>query len=100
MEHVVQFGVNIDDEKIQQAVIGAATKQVEEKLSHELFNYYYRSSQIQGLSEYTQELVKKKLDDWKDEIIAGAIKVVAESIKNTKKYKEAVKSLEDIIGKE
>lgn len=29
MEHVVQFGINIDDDRISQAVVNEATKQAE-----------------------------------------------------------------------
>lgn len=50
MEHVVQFGINVDDNCIEQAVVKETTKQICNKLNEQIFVKEYYSGKYHGLS--------------------------------------------------
>lgn len=97
MEHIIQFGITIDDdaikknieEKATNKIVGAVTQSMKDKL----FNRYG------GFTYDSQEMFKQFLDKYKDEIIANAVDQVVDSIKRSKKYKEALaKVAEEMIS--
>lgn len=97
MEHIVQFGITIDDdvikknieEKATNKIVGAVTQSLKDKL----FNRYG------GFTYDSQEMFRQFLDKYKDEIIANAVDQVVDSIKRSKKYKEALaKVAEEMIS--
>lgn len=92
MEHIIQFGVTIDDNAIKKRIEESAKKQITEDISKDIkktiINSYGWSSD--GLTEYGEKLVKSVMEQYKDEIIAGAVQSVADSIKRSKKYKEVL----------
>lgn len=87
MEHIIQFGVSVDDEKIEQAVVESAAREVE-KVFKEQRGYYSRN----GIDarEVIEGCVNKKLDEWKEDIILEAGKQLCDSLKRTKLVKETV----------
>lgn len=98
MEHIIQFGVTIDDEKIKQHIEERATKQIcdsiTQSMKDKLFNGRYG-----GFSYEAEEMIGKFLDKYKDEIIANATAQVVESIKRSKKYKTALTQIaEEMIS--
>lgn len=97
MEHIVQFGISIDDEAIEKKVVDIASRQLTTDLRSQIFEiggYYYNDkNKVQGLSERTEELVKEFLLEHKEEIISRTVENLTESMKRTKVYKEAVKNL-------
>ena len=97
MEHIVQFGITIDDDVIKKNIEEKATKQIvgsiSQSLKGKLFNCYG------GFTYDSQEMFRQFLDKYKDEIIANATAQVVDSIKRSKKYKEALaKVAEEMIS--
>ena len=97
MEHIIQFGVTIDDERIKQHIEEKATKQVcdsiIQSMKDKLFSCYG------GFSYDTEEMIGKFLDKYKDEIIEKATAQVVDSIKHSKKYKTALAQIaEEMIS--
>ena len=93
MEHVVQFGISIDDEMIQKRIADnaerAITAEIQKKVESAILtrsNYYggYRNS----LGEVGEDIVYKWLESHKDEIIELAASKVAEKVSRSKAWKE------------
>lgn len=109
MEHIVQFGVNIDDRAIEKAVIANAERKIiddlEKAIANEFFERPYRSSfdrnsnfsDTFGLKRWAKDMFKEYLEDNKEVIIDKAIKELASNMSKTKVVKEKLnKILEDI----
>lgn len=109
MEHIVQFGVNIDDRVIEKAVIANAEKTIindlEKAIANEFFERPYRSSfdrnsnfsDTFGIRYWAKDVFKEFLEDNKEVIIDKAIKELASNMSKTKVVKEKLnKILEDI----
>ena len=100
MEHILQFGISIDDEAIKKSI---ASKVEREIINHicsdmekELFRMSYGGSNIQGLSYQGEQIVKDWLESHSDVIIEKTVESLCNYLKRTKAIKEAVKSvLED-----
>lgn len=97
MEHIIQFGVTIDDDAIKKNIEEKATNKivgaVTQSLKDKLFSRYG------GFTYDSQEMFGQFLDKYKDEIIANATAQVVDSIKRSKKYKEALaKVAEEMIS--
>lgn len=90
MEHVVQFGVTVDDEKIAKQAEESATKLVAKEISRQIFNLSRWTDEPDGLNSVAEELIKNVIFGWKDEIVASAVEIITTSIRNSKKFKEAV----------
>ena len=92
MEHILQFAVSIDDDGIKKRIEESAKKQITEDISKDIkktiINSYSWSTN--ALTEYGEKLVKSVMEQYKDEIIAGAVQSVADSIKRSKKYREVL----------
>lgn len=89
MEHIIQFGVSIDDKAIEERVVKSATDEV--------FNLVKKTAaggsvwdSNSFIKELMKEEVKRLVDDNKAEIIANATKELARNMTNTKAVKEAV----------
>ena len=97
MEHIVQFAIGIDDEAIKKRIEESATEQVTKKLKEQVTDAILRKSWSGDMSLSTtgQDIVKEVMEQYKDEIIAGAIKSVADSIKNSKKYRTVLAQIAD-----
>lgn len=90
MEHILQFGISIDDDKIEKAVIEAATREAKNELKRKMFADVGWDAKL----SYTAErIVKESIAGWKDEIIELAAAQVAETIKRSKAYREKVKEI-------
>ena len=87
MEHIIQFGINIDDEFIKQRIeergYEDVVDQVERNLTQNLMHYF----------KYDTDATRKFYEDHKEEIIDRATKEVVGAIKNSKRYKEAVSKI-------
>lgn len=92
MEHVFQFGINIDDEAIKKAVMEQASKAVYKDLRQNVF-YVIHGDTIRGFSDQTEEIVKGFLRECKDEIINRVVEELIVSVKHNKNYREAVKEV-------
>lgn len=91
MEHILQFGVNIDDEAIISCIKERATQQAIYRIQDEISKYTrgYESK----LDKIFREEVKKLIDSNKDEIIEKSIDQLAFNLTKTKAVKEAVNNL-------
>lgn len=100
MEHVVQFGVSIDDEAIQRKILDSAEKTIIGDLKREVGKHILQSRYSYGadltvLTSLGEKLVGEWLDEHKDEVIEAAANKIAEKVSRTKKFKEAV---DGIVG--
>lgn len=98
MEHIIQFGITIDDDAIKKHIEEKATKQVADSITQsvkdKIFKHYGS-----GFTYDAQEMFGELLDKYKDEIIANATAQIVDSIKRSKKYKEALaKVAEEMIS--
>lgn len=95
MEHLVQFAISVDDEKIKQTIENNVMKQVVNKLSEECLNeiadkesnYTYNTRQL------VNDNVQKFFDKNKDLIIFETSNKLAEKLVKTKAVREAVEKL-------
>lgn len=95
MEHILQFAINIDDNTIKQNIEAKAEKQVIEQLVKDV-----KSSIIDkwGSLTFTSEnIIRTVMEEHKDEIIKLAADNVAESMKRSKKYREALANIVEEI---
>ena len=97
MEHILQFGVTIDDHAIEKEVMHSVTNAMTEELKKRIFEKYYGS--YGGLSSGTANLVVKFLENNKDEIIQASAEIIATkmyaSTTNRKKIIEILENKEE-----
>lgn len=96
MEHILQFGVTIDDDAIQKKVMQNASIEITKELKNELF--YFRYGDPSGLKPEVVDIIKGVIEQNKDEIIKLAAHEVAETMKRSKKYKEIMKAIEETVN--
>ena len=101
MEHIVQFGIGIDDDAIREIVMKKAEKSIVEDLKkdirseiiREIFvcdsDWYGKKRKI-DLQDWVKDLVEKTLKDNKDQIIKMASEKLADKMSRTKAVKEAM----------
>lgn len=75
MEHILQFGVTIDDHAIEERAVSAAANAVTEELKKKIFQKYYGS--YGGLTSEVEHLVDRFLQNNKDEIIEKTAEAIA-----------------------
>ena len=96
MEHIVQFGVTIDDHAIEKQVMNSVTNAMTEELKKQIFNKYYGT--YEGLNSATQALVVKFLENNKDAIIAASAEIIANKMYASKNVRGKI--LETLKEKE
>lgn len=84
MEHILQFAVSIDDEAIEEKAYNKAVGIFLEDFKKKIYTEGYYSD----LTDTAQDAVKKAVDCYKDEIIDKAAKMLTDSIKRSKAWKE------------
>jgi hypothetical protein len=98
MEHIVQFGINLDDEAISQAIVNQAGEEVRKAINKLRGEGYYGRDEVKKLVEVEAGLqIKTFIRAHSEEIIARAAKDVASSIVRTKAFREAAGTLADEI---
>jgi len=93
MEHIIQFGVTIDDDTIKKRVESAAVKEIAEDLRNQIFATNTWNGSIRGFNDATESIVKNVFAEYKDEIIRLAAEMVADSMKRSKIYKEKLREI-------
>lgn len=98
MEHIVQFGISIDDDRIAKTIEEKAEKDILQHLRRRIDNTlfesrYYggRGDPNEGLSDWAKTRFDGWLDDNKDAIIDCAGKYLAEKLSRTKAARELLK---------
>ena len=95
MEHILQFAINIDDETIKSRIEKSATDKMVDELTKDVRDSIFSRWSNSGFSPAAERIINKVLEDNKEEITKNASKMVAESIKRSKKYKDALAEMGD-----
>lgn len=102
MEHIVQFGIGIDDEAIRKIIMEKAEKsimqdlmkQIQTDIDKQIFvidtGWHSNGCKRVGLQGWVNDLVVKLLEDHKTEIIEMASEKLADKMSRTKAVKEAM----------
>lgn len=96
IEHIVQFGISIDDEQIKKTIEKNAMQQVVATLRNDIIkemigkNNYTKSDYSTKMWNAINEQIKMFLDENKEEIINIASEKLAEKLAKTKKVKDMV----------
>jgi hypothetical protein len=104
MEHIVQFGISIDDNKIKKTIEDNVMKQVAGAIKNDCMkalvgrkdasNYDY----TRKIREMVNDNIQDFFEDNKDKIIEIASDKLAEKLAKTKAVKEAIsKSIEELL---
>lgn len=99
MEHILQFGINIDDNAIVKAVKEKAEKEIITKLTNEVGCKIFDANRWSGgydanhLSYWSEQLLVKMFEDHKTEIIDAAAKILADRLVRTKAGKAILEDL-------
>lgn len=91
MEHIIQFGVSIDDERIIKSIEERAYKELAEKLKREADICMYNKYGHDYISDLAKDTIKGLIEAYKEEIIEKAIEVAANKIARSKSFKDGVK---------
>lgn len=84
MEHIVQFGVSIDDSAIQRRVEDSCVEAVKKKMISCFFDNYSNPKFA------TEEIIKDWLDNHKDEVIKRAAEVIVEKMYKSTKVRQSI----------
>lgn len=101
MEHIVQFGVTIDDDKIEKMIIDQASRECLNNVKNSMkaftdYSYYSDSK----LSTMFKDEVKKVVAENKDKIISEVVKQVSSNLMKTKDMIAAKARLVDALNGE
>ena len=103
MEHIMQFAVNIDDEKIVDTIMASGVKQIEKDIQQAIMNKLFETpwgrrnaTPEDALSGYSRHILENFLEFNKDAIIDSAGKHLAEKLARTKAAKELVNQCKNI----
>ena len=100
MEHIVQFGITVDDDAIKNLIVNKASETVVKEVKRELGvdNKYFSNGVV---TKMVSDEVQNQFNLHKEEIIEATAKALAEKLIKTKLVKERVsKVLDNILGKE
>lgn len=92
MEHVVQFGINLDDESIKEAVVHGATKKLIKDLEDNVFSY--KNSYSSTLSGGAQAVIEGWLEKNRDDIINKTVDGLIEILKNRKAFRDKIAEID------
>lgn len=102
MEHIVQFGIGIDDEAIRKIIMEKAEKSILDDLKkqfrtdidNQIFvidrGWYDKDYKKVDLQDWVKDLVMKTLEDNKEQIIEMASEKLADKMSRTKAVKEVM----------
>ena len=95
MEHIVQFAVGIDDDRIRQICEESAAKQIIDDVK--VFSHGKESAWSNKLNENPSKLkdlfveeIDKFIKEHSDEILQSAVQEVVKNFARTKKFKDAI----------
>lgn len=100
MEHIVQFGITVDDDAIKNLIVNKASETVVKEVKQELGvdNKYFSNGVV---TKMVSDEVQNQFNLHKEEIIEATAKALAEKLIKTKLVKERVsKVLDNVLGKE
>ena len=100
MEHIVQFGITVDDDAIKNLIVNKASETGVKEVKRELGvdNKYFSNGVV---TKMVSDEVQNQFNLHKEEIIEATAKALAEKLIKTKLVKERVsKVLDNVLGKE
>ena len=89
MEHIVQFGVTIDDNAIADRIAQRVANEVKSDIKERVENIIGWDSH--GLKDIMREEVKRQIDDNFDEILKQVIDIVSSNVMRKKAIREIIK---------
>ena len=105
MDHIVQFAINFDDQRITEIVEQNAAKEIiagiEQKVCDRMYNanfYGGKRSPQNGFSNWMDGKVEKFMEEHKQEIIEMAGRFLADRLARTKAAKEMFGEVKDAHG--
>ena len=84
MEHIVQFGVSIDDYEIQKQVENSCVEAVKKNMMSCFFDAYSNPKFA------TEEIIKDWLNDHKDEVIQRSAEIIVEKMYKSTKVRQSI----------
>lgn len=101
MEHILQFGISIDDDAIKQRILDGGVNQIQKRLEVEvmksLFETDYYGKVIGTPKDYLNEKINAAIEAHMDEIVDASAKIIADRFlrrkQTSKKLDEAVDSV-------
>ena len=95
MEHIIQFGIGIDDDRIREVIESKAEKEIMEELktaaTRAVFKYdEWRSQPTRCPTEFFTERVDAFLDKNRDELLRLAADRLVEKLVRTKAVKDMI----------
>lgn len=97
MEHIVQFGINIDDETIKRTVMESSVKSIEAQIKQAVINEVFEAYRYgdanptrDPLAAWAKNLVADTLAENRDAIISQAAAILADKMGRSVKVREAV----------
>lgn len=98
MQHVISFAIDIDDSdlknKIEESVKSEVTKEICSKISENIVSSWG------NLTVLSEDIIERVMRKHQDKILEQAVANVTETIKRSKKYKEALKSISELAKEE
>lgn len=97
MEHIVQFGISIDDKTIQKRLEENAYEDVINQIVEDVENglrrmpQFYNADQIDW-TYYVNEAIDRLIDANREQIIERAAELLKDSYVRTKVYRETMKN--------
>lgn len=91
MEHILQFAISIDDDTIKKQIEKSATAQVAQSLKNCVYDKIF--NKWGSFTEQAEQIIKEVAYGCRDEIIEKAVELVVDSIKRSKKYREALSKI-------
>ena len=96
MEHIIQFGITIDDDAIKKNIERSAETKLVEDLKRDIRDTVFGGKWSSGLSYKVEDVIRETVTQYKDEIIKNATDQLVESMKRSKKYKEALAKVVEV----
>lgn len=99
MQHVITVAFDFDDKTIQKIVESGAEKKIVEEIKDMMLLRIYRSRgyssqkidpKYDPFSEWTESIIRDLFNENREEIMDRAAKLVADSVKKSKYYKEGI----------
>lgn len=105
MEHILQFGINIDDEMIKKTIVDTASQQVVNSIKQDIMKQLTGNKKpiewdyTNKLRNLVEECSETYIKEYKDEIIEKTSDKLAERLIKTKAIKDMVnKAVLDLMN--
>ena len=92
MEHIIQFGVNIDDDAIRREVVRLATREIIEDLKKECRKELGLTGNSYSRSKFVDSMVDGILADCREQVVREAASALADKAPKQKWYREMMPS--------